>query len=45
MEATTLVAVYRFVLDCHAKKKGTVPTADDAKEKNKDDRADKAGMP
>jgi hypothetical protein len=44
-EATVLAAVYRFVLDCHAKKKGSVPnTADDAKEKNKDDRTDKANM-
>ena len=37
-EALVLASVYRFILDCHAKKKGGVSTtADDAKGESKDE--------
>ena len=40
-EISTLAAAYRFILDCHAKKKGGVPsTADNAKEIKDEFRAD-----
>ena len=38
-ELDTLAAVYRFVLDCHAKRKGARPGAHERPERIKDDPA------
>ncbi len=46
-ELNTFASVYRFILNCHAKKEGGPATAlDDAKARSSDDfRADKAILP
>ena len=45
-EAVALAAVYRFLLDRHAKKKGAHPGApDDAKEGSRDDSRAKSIIP
>ena len=45
-EAAALAAVYRFLLDRHAKKKGAHPGApDDAKEGSRDDSRARAILP
>jgi hypothetical protein len=38
-EVNVLAAVYRFILDCHAKKKGTRPGAHDDAERRSSDGA------
>ncbi len=47
-EAATVASVYRFILDCHAKKKAAVVTSndgDDAKEGSLNDSCAPASIP